>query len=409
MLSTSLFGGFSASGGGISLPETPPVPASCPANAKAAYDTLRDLISQLSQLHERLLVSAAQGGFIRLQNDFRGVENAYKTALNTFSHVRAGSSGVSLCQELCTAANTLQETLTASTLDREFDRVQKELENFKRDADSINSKINDFIASFPDCHPREGGLSVLRQVQFAIQSAATEATNALEEIKRMREVNKEFIKMRENIETIRSRPELLQEQRTIGPFDVPTNVVVRLEFKSIDAKESDPFREISKAELNFGGGPRFSVSVGLAVGLLERPEFKPIIGFERDIQGEVIPGQTVPTTIIELTDQARRRVTPILMLNTRLTNLKDYNLFMSVGITGSADSTGTNIEYLFGPSLNFLDGRLFVTGGVYGGRVQRLNPNQFVGLKVPDSTTAEKLVSKDFVWKTGFAVTYKIR
>jgi hypothetical protein len=102
-------------------------------------------------------------------------------------------------------------------------------------------------------------------------------------------------------------------------------------------------------------------------------------------------------------------VGPMLMLNTRVTNRPDNNLYFSVGITGTADSTGTNIEYLFGPSLNVLDKKLFLTYGVYGGRVQRLNEDLFFGLKVPDATSADKLVTKDFVWKSGFGVTYKIR
>lgn len=147
----------------------------------------------------------------------------------------------------------------------------------------------------------------------------------------------------------------------------------------------------------------------MAYGFLERPDIKPILGFERNRQGELVPNQTAPTTVVGLVDNSERRIGPMLMLTNRLTNRPDNNLFFSVGITGTADSTGTNIEYLFGPSLNVLDRRVFLTYGLYGGRVQRLNEDPFFGLKVPDSTTADKLVRKDFIWKSGFGITYKIR
>jgi len=215
--------------------------------------------------------------------------------------------------------------------------------------------------------------------------------------------------MRDNLNLLATRPDLLRDEKFIGPFNDPTNVVVKVEFKGLNAPDNEAFKPAAEAKLNFGGDKRFALSAGAAYGFVERPEYKPILGFERDAQGNVIPGQTAPVSVIGVTDNTKRRIGPILMLNTRLTNNADTNLFFSFGITGTADNTGLNIDYLFGPSVNILDRKVFLTYGLYGGRVQRLNEGLYLGLKVPDSTTPEKLVRKDFVWKSGFAVTYKVK
>jgi hypothetical protein len=250
----------------------------------------------------------------------------------------------------------------------------------------------------------------LRSVQRQIQRFSDKTIpGVLNELAQMRAGNQEFIKMRDNLNVLASRPDQFQDQRVIGPYNDPTNVTVKVELKGLSAPDTEAFRPVADAKLNFGGDKRFALSGGVAYGLLDRPEYKPILGFERDAQGNLIAGQTAPVSVIGVTDSTRRRLGPILMLNTRLTNYRDTNLFFSVGINGTADNTGVNIDYLIGPSLNVLDRKVFLTYGLYGGRVQRLNEGLYPGLKVPESTTGEKLVRKDFVWKSGFAVTYKIK
>jgi hypothetical protein len=175
-----------------------------------------------------------------------------------------------------------------------------------------------------------------------------------------------------------------------------------------DAPPSDPKQKSKK--LCFDCAPRFALSGGVGYTKLERQEIKPVIGFAHDREGQLISGQTDPTTIIGVTARSRQRLTPLLMLSTRLTPFKDNNLFFSLGITGKKTDAGTDIEYLIGPSLNFLDRKIFLTYGLYGGKVQRLGGDLFTGLKIPSDTSADKLpIVNEFHWKSGWALTYKIK
>jgi hypothetical protein len=93
------------------------------------------------------------------------------------------------------------------------------------------------------------------------------------------------------------------------------------------------------------------------------------------------------------------------MLNTRLSNYPKYNLFFSVGVTAKGSSTGTDVEYLLGPSFNFLNKNAFFTFGAYAGRQQKLAGDLFVGARLNDK---EIPVNKEYKWAPAFAFTYRI-
>jgi hypothetical protein len=82
-------------------------------------------------------------------------------------------------------------------------------------------------------------------------------------------------------------------------------------------------------------------------------------------------------------------------------------LHWSLGITGKNDNKGTDIEYLVGPSASFLNDQLFLTVGGYAGKQQALDGNLFPGAEVPKDL-AEIPVHKNYHWKLGFALTYKL-
>jgi hypothetical protein len=153
------------------------------------------------------------------------------------------------------------------------------------------------------------------------------------------------------------------------------------------------------------GNRRFELSGGLAYSSLEKREFQPVLGFARNPEGGLTDGQTL-TKVVGVSENAEHRITPLVMLNTRLTNNPNYNLFFSLGITGKRDNAGTDIEYLLGPSFNLFSNNLFFTTGTYAGKQQRLAGDLFLNAKLPDNQSTIP-VTKEFHWKPGFAITYR--
>lgn len=160
------------------------------------------------------------------------------------------------------------------------------------------------------------------------------------------------------------------------------------------------------------GNRRFELSGGLVYSPLGRVEYQPVLGFARDEQGNLIDAEGNPTTkrdltpVVGVSEDSGRRISPMVMLNTRLTNFRNNNLFFSLGFTGKKDSGGVDLELLAGPSVNFFKNNLFFTIGAYAGRQQRLGGDLFLNARLPEGT--EKIpVRKEYEWKPGFSFTYR--
>ena len=369
------------------------------ARARAIYERLLNDIRLFGKQKDLLIAD-----FQALSVQYEELKKLYGQMLEKFSKRQVK------CVELCNEANSLLRNLenNENDLTADFNSLKINLEKLKRDADGIDVRINDFVATYPECQPVREGSGELRGIQPDVQRTSYEATQRLGILAEMNASYKKILEIKQYLTSLASRPELFQEKTSVGPFDVPTNVTVTLKYKSVDAAESEKFKDMVIVKLNFGGEARFVVSGGIVYGLLDRPEFKPGLGLERDRQGNIIPNQA-PTIVIGLTERVNKRVTPILMLHTRVFELsRTSDLFFSFGITSPFTET-SKIEYLIGPSVNFFDRRVFFTYGLYAGKTQRLNPGLYVGIKVDSALDATKLVRNDFIWKSGFAVTYKIR
>ena len=159
------------------------------------------------------------------------------------------------------------------------------------------------------------------------------------------------------------------------------------------------------------GARRFELSGGMVFSTLNRREFQSVLGFARDANGQIVDADGKPTdkrelsTIVGLSESSKSRFAPIVLLNTRLTNNPKYNLFFSVGVTAKRDSAGTDVEYLIGPSFNFLNKNAFFTFGAYAGRQQKLAGDLFVGARLTDSTVP---IQKEYKWAPAFSFTYRI-
>lgn len=103
----------------------------------------------------------------------------------------------------------------------------------------------------------------------------------------------------------------------------------------------------------------------------------------------------------------------MLMLHGRIYSKPGWDyvsgIHLSLGLTAKPDNEGTDAEFLFGPSVSFIEERLFLTVGGYAGRKQELEGNLVPGQVIPKEFGDELPVSKHYVWKPGFAVTYKIK
>jgi hypothetical protein len=336
-----------------------------------------------------------------LQGKYDKLKTAYQRALENFAKRRVQ------CCDLCeTAKNFFNEIENVeSGMRATFKNVKAGFDRLKIKADTLNTAINDFVAGYPLCQTMAEVLRTHQPKVLEISSAAVRDLSILEEM--LNSYNK-ILEVKQALNSLAARPYAFQDKITLGPFAAPTDVAVTLKYKSVDAAATESFKDAVNVKLNFGGEARFVVSGGIVYGLLDRPEYKAVLGLERDRQGNIIANQA-PASVIGLTEKVNKRLTPILMLNTRVFELsRSSDLFFSFGITSSFTET-SKIEYLFGPSVNFFDRRVFVTYGLYGGKVQRLNPGLFVGLTVDAGLAETKLVRNDFVWKSGFAVTYKIR
>ncbi|MDX6268859.1 MAG: hypothetical protein QOD28_82 [Acidobacteriota bacterium] len=160
------------------------------------------------------------------------------------------------------------------------------------------------------------------------------------------------------------------------------------------------------------GARRFELSGGITYAWLPRYEFKPVLGYARNAQGEIVDAEGKPTgerklsSIVGRTQSSGRRFAPLAMLHTRLTDNPRYNLFFSTSVTAKHDQAGTDIEYMIGPSFNFLNNNMFFTFGGYAGRQQRLAGDLFEGAALGSVTDVP--VRKDYVWKPAFSFTYRI-
>jgi hypothetical protein len=205
-------------------------------------------------------------------------------------------------------------------------------------------------------------------------------------------------------ETVLASPESFYFTRPVGPFSTPTIVTVAVRTRTASATDFPKDSDFAFS-LNFGGPPRFSLSVGIAATRLETREYSAVQGLPLDTHG--MPTSTTLTSVVGLKDSSSQRITPMLLLNTRITGGYGFvsGIHFSLGLSGKVDNLGTDVEYLTGFSFGFAENRAFLTLGAYNGRVQTLQPGFYVGS--PLGNVAQPSVRKDRHWKPMIALSYK--
>lgn len=229
-----------------------------------------------------------------------------------------------------------------------------------------------------------------------IQKVATDLATAV----------KDLNTKRETVAGVLKNPRNFQEIQTIGDYDEITLVTITVDRKKREEKDypSSPF--LTK-KLRFGGRQRFALAMGAAFSGIDTATFKAVQGLPLNQDGT--PAGTDAARIVAVDDQSNQRISPLVVLHTRLSDRTSWIGFhFSLGFAGSTGGNGVNLEYLVGPSLSFAEERFFLTFGVYNGRTQRLQDGFWVGRKLPD-TIPDAPIVKGRSWDWGVAATYKLR
>jgi hypothetical protein len=191
-------------------------------------------------------------------------------------------------------------------------------------------------------------------------------------------------------------------------FGLPNNIDIAVERKR---KSDTKFAPYFNTTL-FGGRQRFALAAGVAFTSLDMKTYKSVQGFELDSSGNLVMnnGQPNLTRVVGRDEDSSERVTPLIMLHTRVSEGNSWNsgYHLSFGFAGNLAGNGVNLEYLIGPSISFAEERFFITFGAYNGRTERLQKGFFPGRALPNTIT-DVPVTRGRTWDWGFAATYKFQ
>ena len=216
---------------------------------------------------------------------------------------------------------------------------------------------------------------------------------------------------KKGLDEVLATPGAFVDSRPVGDYDLPTDVVIEATSKKKDAKEfgSDP---LARARLNFGGGQRFILAVGLTYSDLPRTRFQAVSGFETDRMGErvLVDGEPNFTRVVALEEQSESLVTPMLALHTRVGGgfWGFGSTYVTLGLNGNFNDDAEAVEILAGLSASLAEERFFITVGGYYGRQTSLADDFHLGTVLPTEVT-EVPTRNDRDWGLGIALSYKIQ
>jgi hypothetical protein len=361
-------------------------------------------VAEIERLRDRLSqwVEYFKTNYTREQTAYEAVVQNVETYKKALYDSNAN------CTTVGTAAINIRSAIQAYKPD--LDTLTKEIDRFKRDAESLQQEVEDLMEAVrndPRPIPEHAAvtgddcrrlLNEHRAVAVGYVKIANDLETGIEKIKAGK---KEFDKVVKTINNVFSNPNAFYQVYTRGEYGLPTDVEITVERKDITKAGGDFVKIIDAVKINFGGGPRFAIAGGVVASPFETINFKRVPA--------LINGQ--PTTIIGQDESSNSRILPILMLHGRFAEGRGpiSGFHFSLGVTAKPTDSGTNVEFLIGPSISFIEERLFFTIGGYAGRRKQLEGNLFLGQELPKEFTDEIPTSNHLVWKPGFALTYKFK
>jgi hypothetical protein len=303
---------------------------------------------------------------------------------------------------------TVRETATGirSALQQykpNLEKLTKDITRFKSRAVTLEADVLDLEEQARNSNPAVSGscLTTIGQWRTLVSGYTKTADDLESGIQKITAGKKAFDTIVNTINNVFASPKSFYQVYTRGEYSLPTDVEITVERKDL-TKDDATFAKLIDAEtINFGGGPRFAISGGVVYSPLETINFKRTPA--------LINGQ--PATIVGRDESSNTRILPMLMLNARLFDGKGpiNGIHMSLGVTAKPDDKGTNVEFLIGPSISFVEERLFLTFGGYAGRQKQLEGNLVPGQQLPKEFTDDIPTSNHLVWKPGIALTYKFK
>jgi hypothetical protein len=375
------------------------------ATAEAAAPPCPELDEALKELSgmEQYLADADSSA------DDNSLRNRYLAEKTTYEGVsqQADSAKKTLydentsCSNVCATATGIRSTLGQYNPDLE--RLSDDVNRFKSHADTFQRDVLDLENRVRHSKPALPGecLQVVDALRNVAAGYMTTAEDLESGIKKMTTGKKAFETIVKTINNVFASPNSFYQVYRRGEYSAPTDVEITVEKKDL-TKDDATFAKVVDAEmLNFGGGARFAIAGGVVVSPFETINFKRVPA--------LIGGQ--PVTIVGKDEGSNSRILPILMLHGRLFNGKGSvsGVHLSLGVTAKPDDKGTNVEFLVGPSISFIEEHLFLTFGGYAGRRKQLEGNLVLGQQLPKEFTEDIPTSDHLVWKPGFALTYKFK
>jgi hypothetical protein len=299
--------------------------------------------------------------------------------------------------DLCKTATDISSTLQSYKPDLEG--IGKSITRFRDHAVTLGDDAEALLNNTktpPGCRDRLKELVILAS---NYQKTADDFEKGVATITAGKKTFDEAVK---TIDKVLHDPNAFSEVHSAGPFSSPNDVEITVERKDLRAADSK-FEQVGDAtKINFGGGARFAIAGGVVASPFETITYKRVPA--------IIDGRS--TTIIGAENSSNSRILPILMLHGRLFEMNNKyisGVHLSLGITAKPNDTGTNVEWLVGPSVSFIEERLFLTVGGYAGRRQVLEGNLTPGQELPADFKEDIPVNNRLVWKPGFALTYKFK
>ena len=374
---------------------------SCPELAQQ-FPTESSTLSALLQLLEDADSSAQGTNSLRIR--YTTQKNAYDEAAQQLDDAKKVLYDQNAsCENLCKTATGIRSTLQQykpdlQQLSDDINLFKSRADNFQRGVQDLETKARQVTPPLPAaCFTL---LDHLRTLASGYMSTA----NTFEAgILKITNGKKTFDTAIKTINNVFSSPNAFYQVYTRGEYGLPTDVEITVERKDVTKNDAAFVKLVEGQTINFGGGPRFALAGGIAGSPFETVNYKRV--------SALVGGRS--TFIVGEDEGSNSRILPMLMLHGRLFETPGGGIIngihMSLGITAKPNDEGTNVEFLVGPSLSFIEERLFLTFGGYAGRRQQLQGNLAPGAELPEEFGAEIPVSKRLVWKPGFALTYKFK
>jgi hypothetical protein len=362
---------------------------------------------------------SARPDFKRLQATYRGLKSQAEQISKLFSDLQAGidpeeknlQNPSNPCVVLAPAAVTIRDLIQQALNESIPGSLGQRLKQFGAE-----------LAAFGDSLKRQR--RKLARARESLTEAECSAKRINEELEPLERKLREFLdaekSLRETsarfdtaanearveaklISDILQNPQSFWETRQVGDYDEITLVTITVDRRDKKAATT-AFSNFLVEKLRFGGRQRFALGAGAAFTPLDKTTYQAIQGLKMD---------GTSARVVGLEDDAGERVTPLIMLHTRIFERSRWipwssGWHLSLGFAGATGDNGVNLEYLTGLSASFAEERFFLTLGAYNGRTEKLQDGYSLGSELPNTVTSVP-VARDRDWDIGFALTVKFR